>query len=202
MGKKSGRGRGGKTPQRGNKGKEPAKKAATPKRDEKKEDIDSSNWNVTGQLACNEQARDIHFVGFSLSSHGVPLIADTTLELNYGRRYGLIGRNGSGKTTFMEVLGAREINIPKHIDIYLLNQEVDPTDMTAMETVIEYGQSEVKRLEGLESEAMEQHGPESQVLMDIYDRLDELVCLFFFFFICSVFVLFCFIFLSYFFFFF
>jgi len=171
MGKKTGRGRGGKTPQRGNKGKEPAKKVATtPKRDKE----DTSNWNVTGQLACNEQARDIHFVGFSLSSHGVPLIADTTLELNYGRRYGLIGRNGSGKTTFMDVLGKREIDIPNHIDIYLLNQEVEPTDMTAMEAVIEYGQNEVKRLEGLESETLELHGPGSQVLMDVYDRLDEL----------------------------
>lgn len=173
MVKKSGRGRGGKSPQKGTKAKEPAKKAAPPKPVEK-EQTDSSNWNVTGQLACNEQARDVHFVGFSLSSHGVPLIADTTLELNYGRRYGLIGRNGSGKTTFMEVLGRREINIPKHIDIYLLNQEVDPTDMTAMEAVVECGESEVKRLEALETEAMEQHGPEGQVLMDIYDRLDEL----------------------------
>lgn len=177
MGKKSARGRGGKPAARG-KGKEPAKKpaaATTPKREEKKEDeFDTSNWNVTGQLACNELARDVHFVGFSLSSHGVPLIADTTLELNYGRRYGLIGRNGSGKTTFMEVLGRRELDIPKHIDIYLLNQEVDPTEMTAMEAVVEYGQSQVKRLEEMETAVMEEHGPESQVLMDIYDRLDEL----------------------------
>lgn len=175
MGKKSGRGRGGKTPARG-KGKEPAKKAATPKREEKQEDnkVDTSNWNVTGQLACNEQARDVHFVGFSLASHGVPLIQDTTLELNYGRRYGLIGRNGSGKTTFMDVLGHRELPIPGHIDIYLLKEEVEPTEMTAMQAVVEYGQKEVKRLEDLESSTIEQHGPESQVLLDIYDRLDEL----------------------------
>eukprot|EP00009_Paramoeba_aestuarina_P002977 CAMPEP_0201508126 /NCGR_PEP_ID=MMETSP0161_2-20130828/1562_1 /ASSEMBLY_ACC=CAM_ASM_000251 /TAXON_ID=180227 /ORGANISM="Neoparamoeba aestuarina, Strain SoJaBio B1-5/56/2" /LENGTH=598 /DNA_ID=CAMNT_0047902683 /DNA_START=141 /DNA_END=1937 /DNA_ORIENTATION=+ len=182
MGKKGGRGaargRGGRG---GAKGKEKAAattpkrtEPTTPKREEKEEAFDSSNWNVTGQLACNELARDVHFTGFSLSSHGVPLIADTTLELNYGRRYGLIGRNGSGKTTFMEVLGRREINIPNHIDIYLLNQEVDPTEMTAMEAVVEYGQSEVKRLEAAEATAMEEYGPESQILMDIYDRLDEL----------------------------
>ena len=178
MGKKSARGRGGKPAARG-KGKEPAKKAATPKREEKKEEeFDTSNWNVTGQLACNELARDVHFVGFSLSSHGVPLIADTTLELNYGRRYGLIGRNGSGKTTFMEVLGRRELDIPKHIDIYLLNQEAEPTEMTAMEAVIEYGQSQIKKLEEMETTAMEEHGPESPILMDIYDRMDELVCFF------------------------
>jgi len=71
-------------------------------------------------------------------------------------------------------VGRRELNIPNHIDIYLLKEEVDPTEMTAMEAVIEYGQSEVKRLEELESTTIEEHGPDSQILMDIYDRLDEL----------------------------
>jgi ATP-binding cassette subfamily F protein 2 len=94
---------------------------------------------VTGQLASQEQARDIKFVGFSLSSRGIPLIADTTLELNFGRRYGLIGRNGSGKSTFLNCLGSRELPIPTHIDIYLLQEEVEPSDKTAMETVVECG---------------------------------------------------------------
>jgi ABC-type multidrug transport system fused ATPase/permease subunit len=31
---------------------------------------------------------------------------DTTLELNFGRRYGLIGRNGSGKSTFLKALAS------------------------------------------------------------------------------------------------
>ena len=190
MGKKSGRGgrggRGGKAPR----GKGPvssssssSSSSSTPSRESLVVDskIDSlvSNCNATGQLAIQEQARDIKFVNFSLSSHGVPLIADTTLELNYGRRYGLIGRNGSGKTTFMRVLGAREIEIPTHIDVYLLSEEMDPTEKTAMEAVVDYGLSEVKRLESLESQIIEEHGPENQILMDIYERLDELVSLFF-----------------------
>eukprot|EP00008_Paramoeba_atlantica_P009837 CAMPEP_0201477024 /NCGR_PEP_ID=MMETSP0151_2-20130828/2127_1 /ASSEMBLY_ACC=CAM_ASM_000257 /TAXON_ID=200890 /ORGANISM="Paramoeba atlantica, Strain 621/1 / CCAP 1560/9" /LENGTH=600 /DNA_ID=CAMNT_0047857623 /DNA_START=132 /DNA_END=1934 /DNA_ORIENTATION=+ len=185
MGKKSGRGgrggRGGKAPR----GKGPvssssssSSSSSTPSRESLVVDskIDSlvSNCNATGQLAIQEQARDIKFVNFSLSSHGVPLIADTTLELNYGRRYGLIGRNGSGKTTFMRVLGAREIEIPTHIDVYLLSEEMDPTEKTAMEAVVDYGLSEVKRLESLESQIIEEHGPENQILMDIYERLDEL----------------------------
>jgi hypothetical protein len=174
-----GRGRGG--PAKG-KGKEPTTPTppVTPVREQTSESIVSdsisANCNVTGQLASQEQARDIKFVGFSLSSHGVPLIADTTLELNFGRRYGLIGRNGSGKSTFLQALGSRELPIPKHIDIYLLQEEVGASDQTAMEAVIEFGLSEVRRLEKQEHSVIEDFGPDSPILLDIYDRLDELVC--------------------------
>jgi ABC transporter len=178
MGKKGGgRGRGGgRGKGRGGRGGAPA--ATSLKVEIHKHEVNDplvANCNVTGQPANQEQARDLKFVGFSLSSHGVPLIQDTTLELNYGRRYGLIGRNGSGKSTFMRILGARELQIAPHIDIYLLREEVEPTEKTAMQAVIEFGLSEVKRLENLESAIIETYGPESQILMDIYERLDELV---------------------------
>lgn len=62
-------------------------------------------------------------------------LQDTTLELNYGRRYGLIGRNGSGKSTFLEALAFNDLELPPHIDKYLLSTEADPTDNTAMEEV-------------------------------------------------------------------
>lgn len=57
---------------------------------------------------------------FSLNFLGMVLVEDTTIELNYGRRYGLIGRNGCGKSTFLQCLAAREVPIPEHIDVYLL----------------------------------------------------------------------------------
>lgn len=48
-------------------------------------------------------------------------------------RYGLIGQNGCGKSTFLECLAAREVPIPEHMDIYLLAEEAPPTDLSAME---------------------------------------------------------------------
>ncbi|KAG0041462.1 ATP-binding cassette sub- F member 2, partial [Linnemannia elongata] len=53
---------------------------------------------------------------FSLRFHGRELISNTDIDLNFGRRYGLIGANGSGKSTFLECLAAREVPIPEHID--------------------------------------------------------------------------------------
>ena len=41
-------------------------------------------------------SRDVHIHNFSLTFHGAELLSDTKLELNNGRRYGLVGLNGSG----------------------------------------------------------------------------------------------------------
>jgi hypothetical protein len=49
------------------------------------------------------------------------------------RRYGLIGPNGCGKSCLLKALGARDLPIPEHIDVYLLDREIPGTDMTALE---------------------------------------------------------------------
>jgi len=91
---------------------------------------------ATGVLASEKRARDIKIVGFSLSLHSAILVEDTTIELNWGQRYGLIGRNGCGKSTFLQCVAAREVPIPDHIDTYLLAEEAKPSEATALEYVI------------------------------------------------------------------
>lgn len=49
-----------------------------------------------------------------------------------GDRYGLIGQNGCGKSTFLRCLAAREVPIPEHMDIYLLAEEAPPTELSAL----------------------------------------------------------------------
>jgi len=71
----------------------------------------------TGVLTSQPLSRDIKIESFSLSFHGRELISNTDIDLNFGRRYGLIGANGSGKSTFLECLAAREVPIPEHIDV-------------------------------------------------------------------------------------
>lgn len=52
---------------------------------------------VTGVLASHPNSTDVHISSLSLTFHGQELLVDTSLELNSGRRYGLIGLNGTGK---------------------------------------------------------------------------------------------------------
>lgn len=48
-----------------------------------------------------------------------------SLTLAYGRRYGLIGRNGVGKSTLLRHIALREVPVPSHITILFVEQEVD-----------------------------------------------------------------------------
>lgn len=128
----------------------------------------------TGNLASRPQDKDVKITAFSLSYHGRVLIAETELELNYGRRYGLIGQNGSGKSTFLECLAAREVPIPDKIDIFHLSEEAEAQDLSALEAVVYVAKQEIQRLEAESDRLLEEEGPESETLQLIYERLDAL----------------------------
>ncbi|KAG0044948.1 ABC transporter ATP-binding protein arb1 [Gryganskiella cystojenkinii] len=129
----------------------------------------------TGVLTSQPLSRDIKIESFSLSFHGRELISNTDIDLNFGRRYGLIGANGSGKSTFLECLAAREVPIPEHIDIYLLQEEAAPSDHNAIETVVNEAKLEIERLEKQVEEMLaEVDGAENPLLDDVYDRIEQL----------------------------
>ncbi|KAH7669451.1 P-loop containing nucleoside triphosphate hydrolase protein [Dioscorea alata] len=46
-------------------------------------------------------AKDIHMEDFNISVDGRDLITDASVTLSFGRHYGLVGRNGTGKTSFL-----------------------------------------------------------------------------------------------------
>ena len=59
------------------------------------------------------------------------------LVVSYGRRYGLCGRNGIGKSTLLKMISNNWLEIPKHISILHLEQEVVGDDTLAIESVLE-----------------------------------------------------------------
>jgi ATP-binding cassette subfamily F protein 2 len=141
---------------------------------EKDMDLNAESRACTGVLSIHPRSRDIKIDGFSITFHGVELMNDTQLELNCGRRYGLIGLNGCGKSTLLSCLGRREVPIQEHIDIYHLTREMPPSEKTAIEAVLDVDQERV-RLEALSEELAHYDDEESQdQLMDIYERLDEI----------------------------
>ncbi|KAI5296794.1 hypothetical protein KEM56_005323, partial [Ascosphaera pollenicola] len=87
---------------------------------------------TTGVLSSLEASKDVKITSASLVFHGKVLIQDSTLELNFGRRYGLLGENGCGKSTLLKSIAQREYPVPNHIDIYLLNEGAPPSDLGAL----------------------------------------------------------------------
>ena len=126
---------------------------------------------TTGVLASLAASRDVKINSVSLVFHGKVLITDTTLELNYTRRYGLLGENGCGKSTLLKAIDKREYPIPEHVDIYLLNECAPPSDLGALEWVVKEAENEMERLDKLAEEILEKNGPEDPVLEDLYEVL-------------------------------
>lgn len=136
--------------------------------------MNAENRACTGVLASHPNGRDIHIHQFSLTFYGQELLVDAKLELNAGRRYGIIGLNGSGKSTILAAIASRDIPIPNHVDIFHLSREIPATDKTALEAVLEVDE-ELQRLEAEAERLAECDDVESHdLLTDIYDRLDEL----------------------------
>lgn len=124
---------------------------------------------TTGVLSSMASSRDAKVTSASLVFHGKVLFNDSTLEVNYGRRYGLLGENGCGKSTLLKAIAQREFPIPEHIDIYLLNEGAPPSDLGALEWVVREAENELARLEKLAEDILEADGPEAPILEDLYE---------------------------------
>lgn len=72
----------------------------------------------------SNKSKDIKVDGFDISISGKRILTDSNLTLAYGRRYGLVGQNGIGKSTLLRALSRREVAIPTHISILHVEQEV------------------------------------------------------------------------------
>lgn len=129
---------------------------------------------TTGVLDSLETSRDIKLSAVSLLFHGKVLIQDSVLELNYGRRYGLLGENGCGKSTLLKSLAAREFPIPEHIDVYLLNEPAEPSEYSALVYVVREAEAALKRLEDTVEDIIIKEGPEHPSLEELYERIDSM----------------------------
>jgi len=141
---------------------------------EKEADLAAEARACTGSLAIHQMARDIKIANFSVTFHGAELLVDTKLELSVGQRYGLIGENGSGKSSLLAVLGNKEVPIQDHIDVYYLQREIAASEKTALQAVMEADAERIK-LEKLAEELVLREDDEAQdYLQEVYERLEEL----------------------------
>ncbi|KAK3676452.1 ABC transporter ATP-binding protein arb1 [Recurvomyces mirabilis] len=137
------------------------------------EDKDGISDRVTtGVLASLEASRDVKITSASLTFHGKVLVTDSTLEVNYGRRYGLLGENGCGKSTILKAIAKREYPFPEHIDIYLLNEGAEPSNTGALEWVVQQAEKALKDMESLAEKILEDDGPDSPKLEILYEQID------------------------------
>ncbi|KAL5237968.1 hypothetical protein ACI65C_005378 [Semiaphis heraclei] len=133
---------------------------------------------TAGQLAAMEHAVDIKIDSFSIAAKGQDLFVNASLLIAHGRRYGLVGPNGHGKTTLLRHIAERLFDVPPGIDILYCEQEVVADETTAVKAVLRADTrctellAECKRLE----EAQEKGTGEdvTERLNEVYDELKVL----------------------------
>lgn len=104
-------------------------------------------YAVTGNLLSPPNAKDLQVDKLSLQAFGKTLIKDSELTLMNGRRYGLIAPNGSGKSSLLHAIACGLVPLPDALDMYLLDREFGPTEMTSIEAVLDIVEVEKKNLE-------------------------------------------------------
>ncbi|OGM42038.1 translation initiation regulator (Gcn20) [Aspergillus bombycis] len=83
------------------------------------------------------KSKDIKIDSIDTSVGGHRILTDASLTLAYGRRYGLVGQNGIGKSTLLRALSRREVAIPSHISILHVEQEIMGDDTPALQAVLD-----------------------------------------------------------------
>ncbi|XP_012673731.2 ATP-binding cassette sub-family F member 1 isoform X3 [Clupea harengus] len=137
-------------------------------------DFSVSVAELSSRQAMLENASDIKLERFSISAHGKELFVNADLLVVAGRRYGLVGPNGKGKTTLLKHIANRALSIPPNIDVLLCEQEVHADDTPAVQAVLK---ADTRRLKLLEEERQLQvlleKGDDSvaERLEKVYDEL-------------------------------
>ena len=98
----------------------------------------------TSTKGVDPRSRDINVQNFTLLHKGSVMLDETEIILNHGNRYGLIGRNGCGKSTLMKALGARAVPIPDGIDVFHLKEEIEASDISALTAVMSVDEERIR----------------------------------------------------------
>ncbi|KAF9015383.1 P-loop containing nucleoside triphosphate hydrolase protein [Cyathus striatus] len=86
--------------------------------------------------SSKNKSKDIHLPSIDVNFGSNRILSGATLTLAHGRRYGLIGRNGVGKSTLLRHIAMREVPIPPHITILFVEQEIVGDDTKAIDSVL------------------------------------------------------------------
>ncbi len=116
----------------------------------------------------------IKISNLNYSIEGKQLLADASVTIPSGHKVGLVGRNGTGKTTLFNLLrgeiapDAGEIEIPRRARIGGVAQEAPSSEISLLDTVLMADTERASLLASVENQT------DPQILADAYARLSEI----------------------------
>lgn len=86
--------------------------------------------------AAKGKNKDIHLPNIDVSFGSNRILSNAELTMAYGRRYGLVGRNGVGKSTLLRHMALRDVPIPTNVSLLYVEQEIVGDDTPAVDAVL------------------------------------------------------------------
>ncbi|CAH8452614.1 unnamed protein product [Heterobilharzia americana] len=134
---------------------------------------------------------DIRLENFDIAYGSRVLLQGANLVVTYGRRYGLVGRNGFGKTTLLRSLAKGDLLLPPGVRVLHVEQEVVGDSTPALESVLQADtercallaelsrlQAEMKKNSEADSNLSSENNPTTNTVesraAEIYSRLNAI----------------------------
>ncbi|KAJ3389194.1 hypothetical protein HDU92_001133 [Lobulomyces angularis] len=132
----------------------------------------------------DSKSKDIKIENFDLNFAGKKILQNATLALNYGRRYGIVGKNGIGKSTLLRAIAHKDLYVSPHIKILHVEQEAGGgMETSAIQSVLDADlelqallkeEEKLNKLLSSEKSSAIEAGKASNRLKEIYQKLEEL----------------------------
>ena len=111
---------------------------------------------------------------FTISAAGKELLVNASLSITLGRRYGLIGPNGHGKTTLMRhIADKKALHLPPDLEVLLCEQEVIADETSAVDVVLRSDTARVALQQELD-QMLAKDSQNSDRINEIYQQLNAM----------------------------
>ena len=120
---------------------------------------------------------DIFLPQVTIIAGNALLIEEATVHFSKGRKYGMVGRNGTGKTTLINAICRKEIDkMPQNVHILQVEQEVPGDDKSILEHVLECDEERLSLLKEAEDiPKMDKSTMTEDEIMASEERLKEVI---------------------------
>lgn len=140
-------------------------------------DVETANERSLSSHLRHTLSKEVSLKKLTLAYGDVELLDSAELKLTYGHRYGLVGKNGIGKSTLLKSMAFGRISqFPTHLKVFLVEQESLGDERTVLETVMESDKEVIllqKRLNTLERQTDLDHSCVDEI-NQIIQRLEDL----------------------------
>ena len=123
-----------------------------------------------------QNSLDINIPSFNISAAGKILFKDAQFNIAHGRRYGLVGPNGKGKSTLLKMIASKDLILPPRVDYLYVEQEVQADDTPAVDAVLKADKVRWNLLEEekMLTEAIDKGDEDPKKFSRLQEVLDEL----------------------------